>query len=133
MTADRIQHLASRVGSASTLALAIAVAFAASIDVQGVLTFLTSAAVLTVPVALLASHLAIRRIARDPRRRVALWISLNARAGGLSLSIAALHLPDVPGVRATILGYLGATQLLPFLIARATRRRWLGSVDAGGA
>jgi bile acid:Na+ symporter, BASS family len=133
MTAERIQHLASRVGSASTLALAIAVAFAASMDLRGVLTFITSAAVLTVPVALIASHLAISRIAGDPRRRVALWISLNARAGGLSLSIAALHLPDVPGVRATILGYLGATQLLPFLIARATQRRWLGSVDAGGA
>lgn len=125
MSTERLAAILRTVGATSTAALALALTLAALIDVRGILDFLGSAAALTVPVALLATYLAIRPITQDPRRRVALWVGLNARAAGLSLSIAALHLSGIPGVRATILGYAGATQLFPFLIARMTQRRWL--------
>jgi predicted Na+-dependent transporter len=123
----RLARIVRRVGSAATVALAIALTFAALIDVRGIIEFLTSPSALTVPAAMLATYLAVRPITAEPRRRVALWIALNARAAGLSLTIAALHLSQVPQVRATILGYAGATQVFPFIIARILQRRWLSA------
>jgi predicted Na+-dependent transporter len=124
---ERFARSVAACARASTLALAAALTIAALIDLRGLGAFLASRAALTIPVALLATFLAIRPISRDARRRVALWIALNARAAGLSLTIVALHLAGTPGVRAAVIGYAGTTQLLPFLIARATQHRWLAA------
>jgi predicted Na+-dependent transporter len=125
VTPERLARAVGRVASASTLALAAALTIAATIDLRGLLDFVGSRAALTIPAGLLATHLAVRLISTDPRRRIALWVALNARAAGLSLTIVALHLGDAPGVRAAVLGYAGATQLLPFIIARSLQRGWL--------
>jgi predicted Na+-dependent transporter len=125
VTPERLARAVGRVASASTLVLAAALTIAATIDLRGLLDFLGSRAALTIPAGLLATHLAVRLITTDARRRISLWVALNARAAGLSLTIVALHLGDAPGVRAAVLGYAGATQLLPFIIARSLQRGWL--------
>jgi predicted Na+-dependent transporter len=127
---DRLARAIARVASASTVALAAALTIAALIDLRGLGDFLSSRAALTIPAGLLATYVAIRLTGRGAQQRVALWIALNARAAGLSLTIVALHLADAPGVRAAVLGYAGATQLLPAIIARALQHRWLPSTAA---
>jgi bile acid:Na+ symporter, BASS family len=129
VTPERFARLIAVVGSLSTVALGTALTIAGLIDPTGLGEFLTSRAALTVPVALVATYLAVRPISRNARRRVALWVALNARAAGLSLTIIALHLADVPEARAAALGYAGLTQVLPLFIARVTQRRWLPGVD----
>jgi BASS family bile acid:Na+ symporter len=127
---ERLGRAIARVASASTLALLGALTIAALIDLEGLRIFLTSRAMLTIPAGLIATFLAVRLIGTDRRRQVALWIALNARAAGLSLTIVALHLGDAPGVRAAVLGYAGMTQVLPFIIARSLQRRWLPAAAA---
>ncbi len=126
----RLARTIARTGTASSIALALALSIAAIIDVAGLVAFLSSPAALTIPAGMLATYLAIRPIGSDARRRVALWIALNARAAGLSLTIVALHLPDAPGVRAAVIGYAGATQVLPFLVARSLQGRWLATTPS---
>jgi predicted Na+-dependent transporter len=130
VTPIRLARTIARTGTASSIALAAALSIAAIIDVAGLVAFLTSPAALTIPAGMLATYLAVRPIGSDARRRVALWIALNARAAGLSLTIVALHLPDAPGVRAAVIGYAGATQVLPFLVARSLQGRWLATTSS---
>lgn len=130
VTPERLAHVIARVAAASTVALAGALTIGALIDLEGLRVFLTSRAMLTIPAGLIATYLAVRLISTDARRRVALWIVLNARAAGLSLTIVALHLSDAPGVRAAVLGYAGLTQVLPILIARSLQHRWLPAAAA---
>jgi BASS family bile acid:Na+ symporter len=127
---ERLATIIAWVASASTVALASALAIASLIDLRGLLDFLASRAALTIPAGMVASYLVIRLMSADARRRVALWVALNARAAGLSLTIVALHLADAPNVRAAVIGYAGATQLLPLLLCLATRRRWLPATTA---
>jgi len=127
---ERLSTTIRWVASASTVALACALTIASLLDLRGLVDFLASRAALTIPAGMLASYLAVRLTSTDARRRVALWVALNARAAGLSLTIVALHLADAPSVRAAVIGYAGATQLLPLLISLATRRRWLPAAAA---
>ena len=130
VTPERLAHVIARVAAASTVALAGALTIGALIDLEGLRVFLTSRAMLTIPAGLIATYLAVRLISTDARRRVALWIVLNARAAGVSLTIVALHLSDAPGVRAAVLGYAGLTQVLPILFARSLQHRWLPAAAA---
>ena len=65
---------------------------------------------------------AARRVTDDPDVRRTIAVTINARAVGLALAVATLHLPDVDGLRAVVLAYGGLTQALPTLVALSLRR-----------
>ncbi len=71
---------------------------------------------------MLVVMLCARAVTDDPARIRTVAITINARAVGLALALATLHLGDVEGLRATILAYGGLTQLVPILVALIGRR-----------
>ena len=73
------------------------------------------------------------RLATADRARVrTIAIAVNARAVGLALTLATLHLGAVPGLRATVLAYGGLTQIVPILVVLALRRLPGSTVDPVG-
>ena len=71
---------------------------------------------------MLVVTLAARWITADAARRRTVSIVVNARAIGLALTLTALHLGDVPGLRATVLAYGGLTQIIPIAVVLLARR-----------
>ena len=71
---------------------------------------------------MLVVMLCARAVTDDPARIRTVAITINARAVGLALALATLHLGDVEGLRATILAYGGLTQLVPILVVLIGRR-----------
>lgn len=65
---------------------------------------------------------AARMVTDDPDVRRTIAVTINARAVGLALAVATLHLPDVDGLRAVVLAYGGLTQAVPTLVALSLRR-----------
>ncbi len=74
-------------------------------------------------ITMLVVTIAARSITPDAARRRTISLVVNARAVGLALALTALHLGDVPGLRATVLAYGGLTQLVPILVVLIARRR----------
>jgi len=79
---------------------------------------------------MVAVTVASRAVTRDPLRVRTLAITLNARAVGLALTLATLHLGAVPGLRTTVLAYGGLTQLVPIIVVLGLRRRVAASRGA---
>jgi len=73
-------------------------------------------------VVMLIVTIAARAVTSDPARARTVAITINARAVGLSLALATLHLGDVAGLRATVLAYGGLTQIVPILVVLIARR-----------
>jgi predicted Na+-dependent transporter len=73
-------------------------------------------------VVMLVVTLCARAVTDDPARVRTVALTINARAVGLALALATLHLGDVEGLRATILAYGGLTQLVPILVVLIGRR-----------
>jgi predicted Na+-dependent transporter len=71
---------------------------------------------------MLAVTLGARAVSSDPARIRTVAITINARAVGLALALATLHLDAVEGLRATILAYGGLTQVVPLLFVLIARR-----------
>ena len=71
---------------------------------------------------MLVVMLCARAVTDDPARIRTVAITINARAVGLALALATLHLGDVEGLRATILAYGGLTQIVPILVVLIGRR-----------
>jgi predicted Na+-dependent transporter len=88
----------------------------------------TVVAIITMMVVTLAARLATA----DGARVRTIAIAINARAVGLALTLATLHLGSVPGLRATVLAYGGVTQILPILVVLALRRLPGSTVDPVG-
>jgi predicted Na+-dependent transporter len=70
-----------------------------------------------------------RVVTSDAARVRTLAVVLNARAVGLALTVATIHLGTVEGLRATILAYGGLTQIVPLAVVLLLRRRSRGPLS----
>ena len=70
-----------------------------------------------------------RVVTSDAARVRTLAVVLNARAVGLALTLATIHLGTVEGLRATILAYGGLTQIVPLAVVLLLRRRSRGPLS----
>lgn len=100
-----------------------AIATALLLEPSEVLEALTGPVLIVAVVAMLAISLTARLVTSDPRRVRTVAITVNARAIGLALTLATLHLGDVAGLRAVILAYGGLTQMVPVLTVLLLARR----------
>lgn len=105
------------------LALLGAVATAATIDLSETLDVLAGPVLAIAVVVMLVVLAGARLITADRARIRTIAVTINARAIGLALTIAALQLADVPGLRATILAYGGLTQIVPLAVVLLLRLR----------
>ena len=118
---EQQERLLKRTGSLSTLLLLAAIMVAATLDARAVLEVLRGPTSAIAAVTMVAIALATRIVTRDPARWRSLVVVLNARAAGLALALAAIHLGTVPAVRATVLAFGGLTQVVPPLLLLAHR------------
>lgn len=70
-----------------------------------------------------------RVVTSDAARVRTLAVVLNARAVGLALTVATIHLGTVEGLRASILAYGGLTQIVPLAVVLLLRRRSRGPLS----
>lgn len=111
------------VGRGADVSLAGAVSIALFIDPALIFEVLRGPVTLIAIVTMLVVTLSARIITPDAARRRTITVVVNARAVGLALTLTALHLGDVPGLRATVLTYGGLTQLVPIAVLLIARRR----------
>jgi BASS family bile acid:Na+ symporter len=110
------------VGRIADVALLGAVSTAFLLEPRAVLAALSGPVLGIAFVVMLVVTLCARAVTDDPARIRTIALTVNARAVGLALALATLHLGDVEGLRATILAYGGLTQLVPILVVLAARR-----------
>lgn len=120
----RVLSVISTVFLAAAALVALAVDFVQVVKMLagpiGVLALLTAA----------ATTLAAFAVGDSRARRVTLTIVLNARAGGLALTVTALHFAHTPDVRATVVAFSIVTQLFPTLTVLIRRGLSGYSLDA---
>ena len=116
-------RLLSVVGRAASVSLAGAVVVALFLEPELVTDVLAGPVTLIAIVVMLVVTLAARTLTADAARRRTISLVVNARAVGLALTLTALHLGDVEGLRATVLAYGGLTQLIPITVVLIARRR----------
>ncbi len=80
-------------------------------------------------VVMLVVAVGARVVTSDAARVRTLAVVLNARAVGLALTLATIHLGTVEGLRATILAYGGLTQIVPLAVVLLLRRRSRGPLS----
>lgn len=110
--------------------LAGAVSVALLIEPRAVLDALTGPVTVVAIVVMGVLTLGARVVTKDPARVRTLAVVLNARAVGLALTLATIHLGTVAGLRATILAYGGLTQIVPLAAVLLLRRRGRGTLSA---
>ena len=110
-----------RLRTVGDVALLGAVTTALFLDPRGVVQVLSGPVLVVALVAMATIAGASRLVTSDPARVRTLAITLNARAVGLALTLATLHLGSVPGLRTTVLAYGGLTQLVPIVVVLALR------------
>jgi len=121
-------RLLGLIGRLATASLAGAVSVAVFLEPDLVLEVLAGPVTLIGFVVMILVTVAARAIITDPARRRTIILVVNARAVGLALTLVALHLGDVPGLRATVLTYGGLTQMVPILVLLMARS-WERSVS----
>ena len=117
----------------SDLLLLGAVATAVTIDHDDTLAILGGPVLVIALMMMLTVTVGARLVTADPARIRTIAVTINARAVGLALTIAALQLADVPGLRATILTYGGLTQVVPLLVVLLLRVALRGRRAGGTA
>jgi BASS family bile acid:Na+ symporter len=115
----RLIGRARRIGD---LALAGAVTTALLLEPRDVIAMLAGPVLAIALMVMLVVTLGARAVSSDPARIRTVAVTINARAVGLALALATIHLGDVEGLRATILAYGGLTQLVPLLVVLIARR-----------
>lgn len=120
---EAIARTAGRLGTASTTVLAAALVTGLAIDPVGIVRTLAGAPAVAGLVMVAAAGLCALALTRDGRRRRSLWLTATARAVGVALAVAAIHLPGADLTRSTILAVGGLTQGLPILTLLARDRR----------
>jgi BASS family bile acid:Na+ symporter len=115
----RLIGRARRIGD---LALAGAVTTALLLEPRDVFAVLAGPVLAIALAVMLVVTLGARAVSSDPARIRTVAVTINARAVGLALALATIHLGDVEGLRATILAYGGLTQLVPLLVVLIARR-----------
>jgi BASS family bile acid:Na+ symporter len=116
---QRLLRIAAR---SSNVTLLGAISVALLLEPGPVLEALAGPVLVVAVVVMLAVTLGARVVTSDPSRVRTLSVAINARAVGLALALATLHLGDVEGLRATVLAYGGLTQLVPILVVLVARR-----------
>lgn len=109
--------------------LAGAVSVALLIEPRAVLDALTGPITVVAVVVMGVLTLGARVVTKDPARVRTLAVVLNARAVGLALTLATIHLGTVAGLRAAILAYGGLTQIVPLAAVLLLRRREGGTLS----
>ena len=115
-------RLIGRARRIADIALAGAVSTALLLEPRDVLAVLAGPVLAIALAVMLAVTLGARAVSSDPARIRTVAITINARAVGLALALATLHLDAVEGLRATILAYGGLTQVVPLLFVLIARR-----------
>lgn len=121
--AQRSDRWLAAIGRIADVSLVGAIATVVLLDPREMVDMLVGPVSLIAIVVMLTVSAAARLLTDDPARRRTIAITINARAVGLALTLTALHLGDVPGLRSTVLAYGGVTQLVPILIVLAARWR----------
>lgn len=111
------------VGRVADLSLGGAVTVAVLLEPRETVAVLIGPVSIIAVVAMLTIAAGAKLLTADEGRRRAIIITVNARAVGLALTLTALHLGDVPGLRTTVLAYGGLTQAAPILLILAARWR----------
>lgn len=121
-----VRRLAQR-GSDVLLLGAVSVAFV--VEPRAVVDAALGPVALVALVVMTVVAVGARIITSDMARTRTLAVVLNARAVGLALTLATIHLGSVAGLRATILAYGGLTQIVPLAVVLLLRRRGRGRVS----
>lgn len=100
----------------STTFLGAAILLALVTDFAQVIEMLSSSVGVLSVITMVVISLAAALVGDTPARRATLAIVLNARAGGLALTVAALHFSDNPDVRASVVAFSAVTQLVPTVV-----------------
>lgn len=116
------RHTLASVRRVADVALLGAVATALTIDLPQTLRILAGPVLVVATVVMLVVALGARLITADAARIRTITVTVNARAVGLALTIAALQLSAVPDLRATILTFGGLTQVVPLVAVLLLRR-----------
>jgi len=119
--ADRSGRWLVGIGRAADVSLAGAVAVAVMLEPSETMAVLIGPVTLISIVVMLTITACARLLTSDVARRRTIMLTVNARAVGLALTLTALHLGDVPGLRSTVLAYGGLTQLVPLLAVLLAR------------
>lgn len=127
---ESVARTARRLGAASSALLAGALTTGFAIDPRGILDALVGPSAVAGVTLVVVAGLATLTLTRDGRRRRALWLTTTARAVGVALAVAAIHLPDATGTRATVLAVGGLAQALPILLLLG-RDRFAPAAGAG--
>lgn len=122
VTAAARARLVAAARRSSDVVLAGAILLALLIDPVAVLDALRGPLSVAAVVMMLVVLAGARLVSSDPVRVRTLAVVLNARAVGLALTLATLHLGAVEGLRAMILAYGGLTQVVPLAVVLAARR-----------
>ena len=121
-SAERTRGVLSLAGRVADVSLAGAVGTALLLEPREIVDVLAGPVLLVATLAMVAVVLAARAITGDRAVRRTIAVTINARAVGLALAVATLHLADVEGLRAVVLAYGGLTQAVPTLVALGARR-----------
>jgi len=121
VTTERIAAWLATIGRVADVSLAAAVTVAVLLEPREAIAVLLGPVSIIAFVVMLTIAVSARLITPDSGRRRAIIITINARAVGLALTLTALHLGDVPGLRTTVLAFGGLTQAAPILLMLATR------------
>jgi BASS family bile acid:Na+ symporter len=122
ISSDQRLRALTIIGHAATICLSGAVTVALFLEPVLALEALAGPVTLIAVITMVAITLIARVISQDPARRRTIAVVINARAVGLALTLTALHLGDVPGLRATVLAYGGLTQIVPILVVLGARQ-----------
>jgi len=120
--AERSARWLTSIGRVADICLAGAVTTAVLLDPLDTLAVLLGPVSLIAVVVMVTIAMAARVLSTDPARRRTITVTVNARAIGLALTLTALHLGDIPGLRSAVLAYGGLTQLAPILLILAARQ-----------
>lgn len=122
VSSERLTRTLSGARRIGDLSLTGAVTTALFLEPRMVFDVLTGRVSIVALVTMTVVTLAARLVTSDPARVRTVAIAINARAVGLALTLATLHLGAVPGLRATVLAYGGLTQIVPILVVLVLRR-----------
>ena len=113
----------------SDVLLLAAVSLALLIEPGPVLEAILGPVSIIAVIMMLVVTLGARVATSDAARIRTLALVLNARAVGLALTLATIHLGTVEGLRAAMLAYGGLTQIVPLAVILLMRHRGRGRVS----
>jgi len=115
------ERLIARILGLADVSLLAAISVAVLLDPRAMGAALIGPVPVTGLAVMVGTAVILRSIGMAGAQRRTLLLVTNARAMGLALTLAALHLPGEPVIRGTLLAVGGLTQGLPVLVLLAAR------------